>query len=219
MNEMISAPEIKTAPPPWKLRGEGILMLFKFSKEWVEKYAQLPDDLVGKFKGGIGYVMLVNYLDSPVGPYRELLIIPGKFSHTGKHSISKIYVDSEASTQNGRANWGIPKNTLPFSWESEGGIDHIKMYNGDEAVFACTVKSGGLKFPVTTKILPIDLHQLWEGKEYLTEPGGKGWGKIAKVEIEKCNKKFFPPIQKQKPILAVKVNPFEINFPKPTYGL
>jgi len=219
MNESILSEEVKPAPPPWKLSGEGILILYKFSKDWVKKFGQLPDDLSGKFKGGLGYVMLVNYHDSPVGPYRELLIIPGKFAHTRKHSISKIYVDSEASTQNGRANWGIPKYTLPFSWESDYGVDHINIFNADEKIFACSVKAKGLNFPVTTKILPIDLHQLWEGKEYHTKPTGKGWGKLASIEIEKCNKNFFPPIQKQRPLAVVKVNPFEITFPKPSYGL
>ena len=213
-----SAENIHAAPAPWKLRGEGILMVYKFSREWIEKYAQLPDHLQGKFKGGLGYVMIVNYIDSPVGPYKELLIIPGKFSGSEKHSITKIYVDSESSSQNGRANWGIPKNTLPFSWKSEKGIDRIKMYSGDQVVFACTVKSRGFKFPVSTKLLPIDLHQLWQGQDYYTKPDGRGRGKVARVEIEKCNRSFFPAIQKQNPLLAVRIDPFEINFPRSNHG-
>ncbi len=201
------------APAPWQLEGEGIILVYKFSKKWVETFGQLPARLQGKFKGGLGYLMLVNYKNSPVGPYNELLLIPGKFSPTGKQSITKIYVDSEESTQNGRANWGIPKNTLPFSWKEENGKSEIKVFSNDEVVFSCEVKSFGIPFPASTSFLPIDLHQFWEGTDFYTKPSGSGWGKLAKVKIKDLNPDFFPDIRLQKPLLAVKINPFRINFP------
>lgn len=71
--------------------------------------------------------MLVNYEKYPVWPYRELLIIPGKFRKSHKQAITKIYVDSEASTQNGRANWGVPKQTLSFVWEKNSEEDPIRI--------------------------------------------------------------------------------------------
>lgn len=107
------------SPPPWTLRGEGIILLFKFSKEWIDACSHISDALKKRFRGGLGYVMMVDYHESPVGPYRELLIIPGKFRKNRKHVISRIVVDSEASTINGRANWGIPKETFPIDWKKE----------------------------------------------------------------------------------------------------
>lgn len=194
-------------------------MVYKFSKKWVEDFGQLPPKLVGKFKGGLGYLMLVNYKNSPVGPYRELLFIPGKFFPHGKQSITKIYVDSEASTQNGRANWGIPKKTLPFTWEEENGKTSIKIISEKSIVFSCEVDTIGIPFPTSTSFLPIDLHQELNKVNYYTKPSGSGWGKLAKVKIKEIDSDYFPDLRTQKPLFAVKIKPFWINFPMPDYAL
>ncbi|GMQ28195.1 acetoacetate decarboxylase family protein [Algoriphagus confluentis] len=206
----------KKVPAPWELMGEGIILIYKFSKDWVEEKSRLPAHLQGQFKGGLGFVMLVDYQKSPVGPYRELLIIPGKFGQPKKQAITHIYVDSEASTQNGRANWGIPKNTVPFSWEKSKGSDQISIYSGKKKAFSATIDHGGIPFPVTTSLLPMDLRQLWEKHTFLTLPKGKGWGKLAKIKSLKLDPAFFPDIREIRPLLAVKVNPFHIHFPQPT---
>jgi hypothetical protein len=146
------------------------------------------------------------------------LIIPGKFRKSKKQAITKIYVDSEASTQNGRANWGIPKETLQFSWKKEGERDIIELKSGDQTVFSTEISHGGLSFPVTTTVLPISLCQTWNKVKYYTKPHGFGWGKLAKVDKLDLNPEFFPDIRGIKPLLAVKVNPFKIRFPEPTYG-
>ena len=206
------------APAPWKLKGEGIILIFKFNKDWVENHAHLPKHLVGKFRGGLGYVMLVDYHESPVGPYRELLIIPGKFRKTKMQAITKIYVDSEASTLNGRKNWGIPKETLPFVWTKEQGRDIIGIKFGEKEVFSVEITHGGLSFPVSTSLLPIRLCQTLDKVKYYTKPFGSGWGKLAKIKSLAINPDFFPDFSGIKPLMAVKVNPFEIHFPEPTYG-
>lgn len=209
---------ILKSPPPWTLQGEGIILVFHFKKEWVNGKANLPNHLQGKFKGGLGYVMLVNYEKSPVGPYRELLIIPGKFRKTRKQAITKIYVDSKASLGNGRANWGIPKQLLPFTWVKEQGKDLIQLKSGNKIVFSTEISHGGLPFPVTTSLLPISLCQTWNKVKYYTKPNGYGWGKLAKIKTLDLDPEFFPDIRGIKPLLAVKVNPFHIKFPEPTYG-
>ena len=206
----------KKVPAPWELMGEGIILIYKFSKDWVEEKSRLPTHLQGQFKGGLGFVMLVDYQKSPVGPYRELLIIPGKFGQPKKQAITHIYVDSEASTQNGRANWGIPKKTAPFTWEKSEGTDQISIFSDGKKVFSATVAHGGIPFPVTTSLIPIDLRQIWEKKTYLTKPKGKGWGKLAKIKNLELDPEFFPDIRGIRPLLAVKVNPFHIHFPQPT---
>lgn len=207
------------APAPWNLEGEGIILVYKFSRKWIENYGQLPRELQGKFKGGLGYLMLVNYTNSPVGPYCESLFIPGKFFPHGKQSITKIFVDSQASTQNGRANWGIPKNTLPFSWEEKNDKTFIKIFSEDQTVLSCEVSTYGLPFPASTLFLPIDLHQVMNNVNYFTKPSGSGWSKLAKVKIEEMNSAYFPDLRTQKPLLAVKIKPFRINFPIPEYDI
>lgn len=203
-------------PPPWQLQGEGVILLYRFPKKWINEHPLIPTHLKGQFKGGFGYLMLVNYYDSPVGPYKELLLIPGKFKPNKKQSITHIVVNSERSTQNGRFNWGIPKITLPIIWESEKGLDTIGIGDEDDPIFFCKIRYKGMSFPVSTKILPIKLYQQCNGKAFETEPKGSGWGKLAKIETLKINHKRFPDISKFKPILAIKVSPFSIDFPKPS---
>lgn len=209
----------KQAPAPWHLEGEGIMLVYKFSKKWVEEYGQLPEHLLGKFDGGLGFIMMVNYHNSPVGPYREILLIPGKFKGSGKQAITKIYVSSEASTRNGRTNWGIPKETLPINWTTEGDKTLISMEDGEKEVLSFEVKSGGISFPVSTSILPIDLHQLWDGVNFHTKPTGSGKGKIAKVNLLTLDSSYFPDLKDNKPLFAVKIDPFKIDFPLPEYDL
>lgn len=205
------------SPPPWKLEGEGILLIYRFKKEWVENHANLPNHLKGKFKGGLGFVMLVNYERTPVGPYHELLFIPGKFRKTKKQAITKIYVDSEVSTQNGRANWGIPKETLPIEWKKEENLDRVRVLKDGQSVFSGEFESGGFSFPVSTTLMPIRLCQTWNKLKYFTRPTGTGWGKLLKIKSLDLNPEFFPDIRGISPLLAIKVNPFRMRFPEATY--
>ncbi|WP_339868614.1 acetoacetate decarboxylase family protein [uncultured Algoriphagus sp.] len=210
---------VKHAPAPWKLKGEGIILIYKFSRKWVEQHGILPEHLKGKFKGGLGYVMLVNYHTSPVGPYKELLFIPGKFTSYRKQAITKIYVNTEVSTQNGHVNWGIPKETLPISWENQDGKEVIQVKDGEKTVFSCEIKAGGISFPLSTSLLPIELHQHWDGVDFFTKPSGSGWGKRATIKNLQIDSAFFPNIATQKPLFAVKIEPFRIQFPEATYAI
>jgi hypothetical protein len=201
--------------PPWKLKGEGIIMVFRFKKEWVEENGFLNENQKGNFKGGLGFVMLVNYSESPVGPYKELLFIPGKFKSNNLQSITRIFVDSELSTENGRFNWGIPKETVPMIWQKNGHEETIGIGTEDDPVLFCKISSGGIPFPASTKIIPINLYQELEGKGFYTKPNGSGWGKLAKIESLRVDKDHFPDISKVKPLFCFKVNPFTMHFPLP----
>lgn len=203
-------------PAPWTLRGEGIILLFRFKKEWVTKAGNLPEHLEGKFKGGFGYVMLVDYQESPVGPYRELLFIPGKFGKEKLQAITTIFVDSEASTVNGRANWAIPKQTADFNWQKEKGLDKVEVSLNGKQVFRASIRSGGISFPMSTALLPIRLRQELEDQVLFTQPEGKGWGKLALIQDLEVDPQLFPDIRGIKPLLALKVSPFTLTFPKPS---
>ena len=59
---------------------------------------------------------IVRYTETPVGPYDELLILPGYFNGVGTAGekrkdlrITGIWVSQEATLMNGRRNWNIPK--------------------------------------------------------------------------------------------------------------
>lgn len=60
------------------------------------------------FKGGLGMIQVVRYSSTPVGPYEELVIIPGNFQVSGgsqkgkaRMRISRIYVSQKETTYNG----------------------------------------------------------------------------------------------------------------------
>lgn len=94
------------ATAPWILHGRGLVfpcMLPKETAMQYSAYAEDPNELV-KFVGGIGAAfILVNYTDSPVGPYKELVFVPGMYQYfdsvAGKvktaHGISRIWVDNQ----------------------------------------------------------------------------------------------------------------------------
>ena len=174
----------------------------------------MPDWLTGSAQSGLGYMMLVNYKQAPVGPYRELLFMPGSFAHTGRRSITKIYVDSENSTENGRYNWGIPKETVSIRWHSSGKIDRITLGFADKNFFEATITSGGIPFPVHTAFLPIRLQQQHNEQFYLTEPTGRGWARFAHIQSICIDQNFFPDVGGLSPLAAIKVSPFYMHFPQ-----
>lgn len=207
--------ESTIVPAPWQLKGEGIILMYLSFKKLINKADFfLPDSLIPNFSGGLGYVMLVNYTESPVGPYKELLIIPGKFKtvHGKKQTISKIYVDSEASLNSGCANWGIPKELAQFDWIKDQNQTHVSVRRGSEVFFKITVKNKPIKFPLTTSILPIRLYQELNDTTYQVNPSGRGIGQLSKASIGDIDPNFFPDIRGAK-CLAVSVNPFWMKFP------
>jgi len=202
-------------PPPWTLKGEGIILIYRFDKTWVEGAGLLPPSLQGKARGGLGYVMLVDYQESPVGPYRELLLIPGKFGKKGKQTITHIFVDSPQSLSSGRKNWNIPKELASFHWKKEKNRDHVQVITEKGVVFSAEISHGGLSFPISTSLLPLRLVQTREGKTLATQPQGRGWGKLAKMRNLSLDPQLFPDLRSCSPWLALRVQPFTLQFPIP----
>lgn len=204
-------------PAPWSLRGKGYILIYKFQPTFIDKYGNVPGFLQGQYAGGFGSVMLVDYQESDVGPYGELLFIPGKFDFKGKKldTISKIYVSSQESVVNGRANWGIPKEQAEFKFEKLGSREErIRVSFSGTLVVEFVIRSGVLPFPVSTRLLPFPLVQLHEGKNFYTSFSGSGIGRFAKIEKLEVNSDLFPNISLCRPIAAIRVDPFDITFPE-----
>lgn len=209
---------VPSFPAPWSLRGKGYILIYKFKRDFVEKYGNVPDFLRGHYAGGFGSVMLVDYLQSDAGPYGELLFIPGKFDFKGKklNTISKIYVSSAESVVNGRANWGIPKEQAQFDFEKlNSREERIRVSFDGILVAEFVIRSGVIPFPVSTKLLPFPLVQRHEEKYFYTTFSGSGTGRFAKIEKLEVNSRLFPDISLCSPIAAIRVEPFAITFPQP----
>ena len=211
------------APAPWQLTGEAFVILYKFSKEFIENNSFLADYQKKAWNGGIGTVMVVNYATSAVGPYFELLFIPGKIKskdftvkNLSGYSISKIYVSSQTSVDNGIANWGIPKEKADFKWnEIDVNTTNIDVSINGNVFFSGKFSKNNFKFPVTTSLLPLKVLQKLHDKFILTKPKARGKAKIANIKSVMINQNYFPDLAQQKPIATVYIDNFEMIFPIP----
>ena len=162
--------------------------------------------------------MLVDYFESPVGPYQELLLIPGKylFPRGKRYSISHIFVDSLLSTQSGRANWAIPKQMADFSWEHDRREDYLSVQVKGRVCFEARLRSGGPRFPLTTRILPLEIGQQDQEDWVFTQPEGRGKARLARlVDLRTDEPDLFPDLASFRPWLALKVDSFRLHFPEP----
>ncbi|KAJ3479950.1 hypothetical protein NLI96_g8694 [Meripilus lineatus] len=120
------------APAPWPCRGE-VLWLSGYSSPASGEYphdsafndlerssSYADPNISGQFRGGLNSIMIIRYSDTPVGPYDEIIWIPGKFSSPPNNSealrVTRIYVSSKDSVYNGRKNWNIPKELAHFTF-------------------------------------------------------------------------------------------------------
>ncbi|KAH7311295.1 hypothetical protein B0I35DRAFT_356947 [Stachybotrys elegans] len=138
-----STAPIVLAPPPWTLKGTVYSATFvPLSKKLPTKaYSPLERGSAvqteGEFLGGIGMVQIIRYTESPVGPYDELLLLPGFFKYdgpTGERTnvrITRIYVSQKYTCWNGRTNWNIPKHLARFDWTEKNGATTVKIYPHD----------------------------------------------------------------------------------------
>ncbi len=209
---------VKVVAAPWKLKGAGYILLYKFSNEFIKANRFVSNYLKSIFRGGFGFVMLVNYQETPCGPYKELLFIPGKFAYPGREKryiITRIFVDTDISTFNGRINWGIPKKTASIQFEKTSNRKERFIFNfSGEKIFEIQLKFGRLKFPVSTRLMPLKLVQELDGQLFFTTPVGKGKGLTAKILDIHSDPGYFPDLNTQKCLMAIKVPVFQIIFPQ-----
>jgi hypothetical protein len=199
--------EGKITPAPWDLNGLGIMHFF-----WGPKRI---DPFSGQEVSGIGGFIIARYDNSPVGPYNELLYIPGRHKVEGKSSffISKIYVDSIDSVVSGQANWGIPKELADISIEKQGKNIEVKASFEGAPFFDASITHGRVSFPVTTKLIPIPLHQDWKGRYYFTQFVGSGSGSFSKVLLSSVDDERFPDTRDFQSLATIVVDPFKLSFP------
>jgi len=111
------------APPPWTLKGTVYSFLFLVSSPTAKDLPSIcfsPLEAASVFasgtpKGGLGMVQVIRYTESPVGPYDELLVVPGAFEYEigdkdkrggvikkRNVRVSRIYVNVKETCWNGR---------------------------------------------------------------------------------------------------------------------
>ncbi|TGK33406.1 acetoacetate decarboxylase [Leptospira gomenensis] len=204
-------------PAPWNLYGEGFVFPLWAKKDYNREMGFFSEEDSKQYKGGLGSLMLVNYEKSDVGPYYELLYIPGNFEYKGDSfkRITRIFVSSQTSVEEGIRNWAIPKEKADFIWIKEGNLTKISAFRGGKEFFRVSILTKGFSFPVSTKLLPYTLLQKSPEGYLKTRFIGKGKGRIATIQEIWSDEAVFPDAIKggmfQTGVHSV---PFELVFPK-----
>ncbi|KAF5379202.1 hypothetical protein D9615_005927 [Tricholomella constricta] len=147
---------VQTAPAPWNLKGR----VWFFALSSLSKTGSFPAGFAapheaealtsgGEFIGGPGLIQIISYSASPVGPYDELIYLPGRWKYsdgTAGYRITRIYVSTKESTENGRRNWNIPKQVADFD---------IKTHNGTSVITVTHPGASAPFFQATIKPVPL----------------------------------------------------------------
>lgn len=204
------------APAPWQLTGHGHVFLFKYKREWAYEHGFLAPFQQNHLKLAVGGIMLVDYHSSNVGPYQELLFIPGLFKLRERYlfSISKIYVSSYDSLRNGVENWGIPKELADFKVVTTGRQQEVWQVSREgRPIFSAHLKSKGWLFPVTTRLLPFRIGQELRDQLLITEPNVSGRCQWATLDSWHSDPAYFPPVHQLRPWLGLSIHNFRMTFP------
>lgn len=214
--------EVPRVPPPWRLRGSGWIFVFTFKPWFLRTGGFLPPELEGAdgFEGQLGAVMLVDYRQSPVGPYRELLFLVGRNLRWRNHlfSVSRIYVSTEASAVNGRENWGLPKQTAQFqAVKGKDGSERVIVLKGGLAEVDLTVApEPGVALPGTALLMPPSwrtIVQPWNGQTYTTRLSGSGSVQRARLLDFRTLPHLFPDINEGTFVKGFEARDFRMRFP------
>jgi hypothetical protein len=203
-------------PPPWKLKGDALILLYNFTPQVLTALGAVSSAM-GEFRGGIGALMLVDYVESGVGPYRELLLIPGRFRRDGAKgwSISKILVSTQASIDSGRTNWGIPKEYADFYRTHDGDVQGWSVSIGGEPLLNIRYTPGKVAFRVFTGPFSAPVLQHLDGKTFVSGIKANGVCKLAKLDEFSINPALFPDVSKVEPLGVVRATTFRLTFPIP----
>jgi hypothetical protein len=106
---------------PWKLKGTVYTVTFWSKAGELPDFAYSPLELKSSFadpkvsgqhRGGTSQIQIIRYSESPVGPYDELIIIPGFFEYSIEEEgrskvkqnarVTRIYVSQKYTCWNGR---------------------------------------------------------------------------------------------------------------------
>ncbi|MCR9144869.1 MAG: acetoacetate decarboxylase family protein [bacterium] len=207
-------------PPPWDLAGEGFIFPVFANRDYNLEHGFLSEEDRDAYRGGLGAWMLVNYTTSNVGPYYELLYMPGNFEYQGKRykRVTKIYVSSQLSVREGIRNWAVPKELADFDWRSDGDRTHVEISTGGKTFFSLDLRKRFFSFPVLSALVPFVMLQKGPDSYIRTPLQGKGKGRVASLANLSVDETYFPDVLKAGGLkTGVGVNPFRLDFPVPTH--
>ncbi|MDJ0359364.1 hypothetical protein [Rhodococcus sp. H29-C3] len=142
----------ESPPPPWPAEVKATI--------WWHRARPAGRALLSSRTIPITVVMVIDYLNSPVGPYREVLASPvlwrpGRgMGPMPRISVPFIAVDSETSVHGGRTHWHLPKVLADFGGDvladasvSAAGVSG-EGSSGDGWSVRTSAKGIGPSFPI-----------------------------------------------------------------------
>lgn len=211
---------LEPTPPPWALRGTGYIILYAFKREERRAAAFTQPNLEAAWRGGPGALVWMDYTASPVGPYREILFIPGLFAINERlsFSISRIFVETLDSVVGGRANWGIPKDLATFSGETRAdGTERLQAHIDERPLADLYVHPLGPVITLDTAFMPITIMQRMHDRFFYTPlvlKAGVQWLDVIRAWTDETDAEL-PALAGHRPLAAVKLHDFDVTFPMP----
>jgi len=212
-------PEVPRAPAPWSLTGDSYIAMIELPERARQDERFTPAALRGRLEGHFSLLMLIDYKSSNVGPYRELIYIPGRFRVGGAlyWSITRIFVSSWDSVVNGQINWGIPKEFADFEivHEADGGERFIASQEG-RSFADVKFKTYGPPLPSSAALMPEAMRTLVhhrDGQLYFCAPFARGRVRYARMVEARVSTDVLPDLNQGKVIFAVRLSDFRMDFP------
>ncbi len=206
-------------PAPWTLTGSGFVVALRAPAPGDPSDSFLPADLAASRAGRLAWLVFADYASSDCGPYRELLYIPGHCTFGARTclTIGRIFVSTEVSVENGRRNWGIPKDCCTFDVDrTADGHVRVRLALAGRTFADLTFRAYGVSLPVTTALVPArfrTLAQRREGRRYVYVPKARGKARPAELLAGWTDPALFPAISKDRVLFAVAADSFAMDFP------
>jgi len=219
MSPFEDLPTVPKAPAPWRLRGRGYILVIRLPRDFLDSQSFAPEELKSSRRGRFAYVMFVDYRQSDIGPYHELLYIPGSFAFgdARRLSITKIYVSTWDSVVNGRDNWGIPKEHCDFHVKyGADGVDEVRLSLNGKVFAELDFHPRFFGIPFNGGLLPRKLRTLaqhFNGLQFTYVPAANGHLRLATLLRSRVDGRYFPDISQGRVIACFDVSDFEMLFP------
>jgi hypothetical protein len=133
---LFGADALPIAPTPWVVRGQALVILGHLSRRAARQLAGNPRGFAAPpLLGSFAALGLIDYTETPVGPYHELAVLPGILWRDLPGALmSHMLVDSARSVLAGRAIWGLPKALAYFAWQPQ----QVAVTDGDGRIILTT---------------------------------------------------------------------------------
>lgn len=208
---------IARARPPWLLRGDAFLVLTASPAEVNLVDAGIPAALEGIYRSLFNVMVVADYRESPVGPFRELLYIPGRFRFgvdDEPMSITRSYATTEVAQLNRHAHWSVPSGLATISRTPNAGRD---VFSAGEQPFASfAFEAFGPELPLNGRVIPPAYRafaQLAGDRTVLYTLAITGTMRAARFLPQKFDARMFPDMSKREAVLAIKISDFLAEFP------